>query len=164
MKFGKNSIKLREVDVYNTELYTPESYSLSMKGIKLEDALNYEFSLVSLMKRWDASLENQIWRTHERWRCLADFQLKQMLASLMAVLSCGGYLALWVAQLSPWLIHYTKLLSVFLVKTNPYTLYLTDITNAPYSVQHDFSEQKVSLKDIPIPKRENVKESISNKT
>lgn len=164
MKFGKNLIKLREVDVYNTELYTPESYSLSMKGIKLEDALNYEFSLVSLMKRWDASLENQIWRTHERWRCLADFQRKQMLASLMAVLSCGGYLALWVAQLSPWLIHYTKLLSVFLVKTNPYTLYLTDITNAPYSVQHDFSEQKVSLKDIPIPKRENVKESRSNKT
>ena len=51
MKFGKNSIKLREVDVYNTELYTSESYSLSMKGIKLEDALNYEFSLVSLMKR-----------------------------------------------------------------------------------------------------------------
>ena len=51
MKFGKNLIKLREVDVYNTELYTPESYSLSMKGIKVEDALNYEFSLVSLMKR-----------------------------------------------------------------------------------------------------------------
>ena len=51
MKFGKNSIKLREFDVYNTELYTPESYSLSMKGIKLEDVLNYEFSLVSLMKR-----------------------------------------------------------------------------------------------------------------
>lgn len=164
MKFGKNSVKLREIDIYNTKLYTPESYSLSMKGIKLEDVLNYEFSLVSLMERWDASLENQIWRTHEWWRCIADFQLKQMLAPLMAVLSCGGYLALWVTQLSPWLIHYTKLLSIFLVKTNPYTLYLTDITNTPYRVQHDFSEQKVSLKDIPITEREDVIESISNKT
>ena len=60
MKFGENSVKLREIDIYNTKLYTPESYSLSMKGIKLEDVLNYEFSLVSLMERWDASLENQI--------------------------------------------------------------------------------------------------------
>ena len=57
-----------------------------------------------------------------------------------------------------------KTVSVFLVKTKPYTLYLTDITNTPYMVQQDFSEQKVSLKDIPIPKREDVIEFISNKT